>query len=96
MDETAGDEPETGRPKCGEPEESISETSEPGNAGRDAWELLGRSAGLCETCIHARLRPTRRSAFLHCALSEIDRRFPKYPPLPVMACPGWQPEVAGA
>jgi len=58
----------------------------------EGWENLGAPAGLCRSCRHALLRSTAVSAFLHCALSEADRRYRKYPPLPVLACDGWDPE----
>ncbi len=34
---------------------------------------------------------TRRSVFSLCLLSRDDPRFPRYPPLPVGACPGFAP-----
>jgi len=49
-------------------------------------------AGLCATCVHAMLRPTRRgTTYLRCALAASDARFPKYPRLPVHTCAGHQP-----
>jgi hypothetical protein len=45
--------------------------------------------GLCDTCVHAKLnRNTRGSVFLFCKLSREDKNFPKYPRVPVLACPG--------
>lgn len=52
----------------------------------------GARAGLCETCRHARVLASRTSLFLRCGLAETDPRFPRYPPLPVLACRGWQRE----
>jgi hypothetical protein len=50
-------------------------------------------AGLCETCRHQQLvGNTRGSEFSLCRRSRTDPRFPKYPRLPVMACPGYEPE----
>ena len=50
-------------------------------------------AGLCERCRHQQLvRNTRGSEFSLCRRSRTDPRYPKYPPLPVMACPGFEPE----
>lgn len=51
--------------------------------------------GLCADCAHARsVRSARGSEFLLCQLSATDRRFPKYPRLPVLACPGYRPKPA--
>ena len=55
----------------------------------------GKERGLCASCIHAREnRNDRGSVFLYCRKSETDKRFPKYPPLPVLACPGYTPVSA--
>jgi hypothetical protein len=52
-----------------------------------------QSAGLCGSCRHALLRPTRRgTVYLRCALAATDARYPKYPRLPVMTCDGYLPE----
>jgi hypothetical protein len=53
-----------------------------------------RRAGLCATCIHRRIVKTERSTFYLCQLSFTDPRYPKYPRLPVRACPGYEPEPA--
>jgi len=46
-------------------------------------------AGLCESCVHQQLVPnTRGSVFSLCQRSRTDPRYPRYPPLPVLACPG--------
>ncbi len=50
--------------------------------------------GLCETCQHQRVVKTARSAFSLCERSKTDDRFPKYPRLPVVACPGFEPAAA--
>ena len=48
-------------------------------------------AGLCAACVHRRMVHSKRgSSFLLCALSRTDARFPRYPPLPVLACAGFQ------
>lgn len=53
--------------------------------------------GLCGTCAHAKVIDTRKgSRFYLCTLSETDPRFPKYPPLPVMRCLGYDPAPPGA
>ncbi|HSG41261.1 MAG TPA: hypothetical protein VLE27_16595 [Thermoanaerobaculia bacterium] len=48
-------------------------------------------AGLCATCVHLRLLASKRSVFVRCGLAATDPRFPRYPGLPVVACPGYQP-----
>lgn len=47
--------------------------------------------GLCATCRHAAMIVTDRgSRFVLCERSKTDGRFPRYPPLPVIACIGWK------
>lgn len=46
--------------------------------------------GLCGVCRHARVVETGRSSFYLCERSFTDPRFPKYPPLPVVACVGFE------
>lgn len=49
--------------------------------------------GLCEKCQHMRSVVTGKgSRFLRCSLSETNKRYLKYPPLPVMHCEGFLPE----
>ena len=49
------------------------------------------SAGLCDACRWQRIvRNTRGSAFSLCERSKVDDRFPKYPRIPVGACPGFE------
>ncbi|MFL6234339.1 MAG: hypothetical protein ACJ76N_14495 [Thermoanaerobaculia bacterium] len=63
------------------------------NATEEERRLLERLAvppGLCATCEHLRLLASRRSVFVRCGLAAADPRFPKYPPLPVVACEGYQ------
>jgi hypothetical protein len=58
---------------------------EPPSAGRTP-----NSVGLCARCVHARaITSSRGSVFQLCRLSEVDARFPKYPRLPVLQCPGF-------
>lgn len=52
--------------------------------------------GLCATCLHSRMVPGRASHFRLCRLSETDRRFPRYPRLPVLTCGGYSPAPSGA
>jgi len=48
--------------------------------------------GLCAACRHARRQTSARgSVFWRCLRAETDARFPRYPPLPVRACPGHEP-----
>ena len=53
------------------------------------------SAGLCDRCAHQRLVPTRRSVFSMCLRSRTDPAYPRYPPLPVLRCPGFVPRATG-
>jgi hypothetical protein len=48
-------------------------------------------AGLCDHCRHQRvIRNTRGSSFSLCARAREDDRYPKYPRLPVLRCPGFE------
>jgi len=63
------------------------------NATDEERRLLERLAvppGLCATCEHLRLLASRRSVFVRCGLAAVDARFPRYPGLPVRACPGYK------
>ncbi|MDE3155788.1 MAG: hypothetical protein KGN76_11835 [Acidobacteriota bacterium] len=54
-------------------------------------------AGLCEACRHVRrIRSDRETVFYRCERSRVDPRFPRYPPIPVIACPGFEPESGPA
>lgn len=50
-------------------------------------------AGLCNLCRHQQVVPTARSSFSLCRLWKVDRRFPRYPRLPVVHCPGFEPRA---
>jgi hypothetical protein len=51
-----------------------------------------RRDGLCATCRHRRdIVSDRGSRFVFCERSRTDPRFPRYPPLPVRACSGYEP-----
>jgi len=53
--------------------------------------------GLCATCRHVKtLRNDRGSVFYMCQRAETDPRYKRYPPLPVLQCPGYEPEDANA
>jgi hypothetical protein len=52
-------------------------------------------AGLCDACVHQQLvRNTRGSEFSLCRRSRTDPAYPKYPPIPVRACAGFEPRPA--
>ncbi len=50
------------------------------------------SAGLCERCVHQQVvRTTRGGRFSLCRRSRDEpERFPRYPRLPVLGCPGFE------
>jgi hypothetical protein len=54
------------------------------------------NAGLCDSCAHQRVvRNTRGSSFSLCRRSKTEpERFPRYPRVPVTACPGYEPDAA--
>lgn len=53
--------------------------------------LESERVGLCFYCRHARVvRTDRDSVFYQCQLSVEDPRYPKYPRLPVLRCPGYE------
>ena len=48
-------------------------------------------AGLCATCAHVTIvQSDRASRFYMCRLSLTDGRFPRYPAIPVVWCPGYR------
>ncbi len=58
--------------------------------------LLSPENGLCDSCLHQQLVPnTRGSVFSLCLRSRSDRRYPRYPRIPVLACPGHEPRDRG-
>jgi len=49
----------------------------------------GAPHGLCDDCRHQQLVPnTRGSVFSLCLRSRTDPAYPRYPRVPVLACPG--------
>lgn len=51
-----------------------------------------RPEGLCPHCANVQvITNDRGSRFYLCRLSVTDRRFPRYPPQPVIACEGYLP-----
>jgi uncharacterized protein len=58
---------------------------------------LPENPGICENCVHARaVTSDRGSVFLLCELSFSDRRFQKYPKLPMRSCSGHREKTAKA
>ncbi len=50
-----------------------------------------QDVGLCLTCRCKRAVTNRRgSVFFRCARADSDARFVRYPPLPVLTCPGYE------
>jgi hypothetical protein len=48
-------------------------------------------AGLCTRCKHVKIITSAKgSVFLMCLRASTDRRFRKYPPLPVIECIGFE------
>ena len=48
--------------------------------------------GLCSDCAHARVqRSAKGAAFWRCLRADADPRYLRYPPLPVIACAGFEP-----
>ena len=46
--------------------------------------------GLCQNCTFLRkVENSKGSKFFLCRRSVEDKSFPKYPPLPVVSCPGF-------
>jgi hypothetical protein len=53
---------------------------------------MNESQSLCESCARMReVRTPRGSRFLLCLLSQSDRCYPRYPPQPMLNCPGYAP-----
>jgi hypothetical protein len=49
------------------------------------------AAGLCAQCRHARaVKNDRGSDFVLCGRAAFDPTFPKYPPLPLLSCRGFE------
>lgn len=48
--------------------------------------------GLCPSCVHVQPIPHPRGGtpYLRCGMSDVDRRFLKFPPLPVRSCCGYE------
>jgi hypothetical protein len=53
-------------------------------------------AGLCDSCLHQQFVPNSRgSVFSLCRRSRTEPAYPRYPRLPVTACPGHEPRDRG-
>ncbi|HEY7632855.1 MAG TPA: hypothetical protein VH817_19270 [Thermoleophilaceae bacterium] len=54
--------------------------------------MASPEAGLCDRCQHQRVvKNTRGSSFSLCERSKTEpERFPRYPRLPVLECPGFE------
>ena len=58
--------------------------------------MIEHAAGLCATCKWVRIAKNRRgSVFYRCLRADTDPRFVKYPPLPVLRCPGYERRPPG-
>jgi hypothetical protein len=59
--------------------------------GHDRTEaMVGTPTSLCQTCSRVReVVSGTGSRFLLCRLSQVEARFPKYPPQPVVGCDGY-------
>jgi hypothetical protein len=58
----------------------------------DDREREAARAGLCASCRHSTtVVSDRGSRFYLCELAKSDPRFPRYPPLPVRTCIGYEP-----
>ena len=54
--------------------------------------MTDAEVGLCANCRHtATITSARGSLFWLCRRSEREPAFPKYPRLPVLRCPGYEP-----
>lgn len=50
--------------------------------------------GLCASCLHAKpILSSRNKTFIRCERSFSDPGYPRYPPLPVIECPGYEHAV---
>ena len=55
---------------------------------------MNRIVGLCKNCYFARIIENKKgSVFYLCGRSLQDASYPKYPPLPVLNCPGFQDRI---
>jgi hypothetical protein len=60
-------------------------------SNRQTSDPLGATS-LCDTCRHQQVvRNTRGSSFSLCRRSRTEPAYPRYPRLPVLRCPGYEP-----
>lgn len=52
--------------------------------------MLPPFPGLCADCAHSQVIDSGRSTFRLCQRGLTDPRYAKYPPLPVLVCPGYE------
>lgn len=81
--------------------DELSEKSAAGSGGwrrrpgaADRRELragLPAAGGLCPDCGHLLVLRSARSRFVRCGLADSDPAYSRYPALPVLACPGYEP-----
>lgn len=58
---------------------------------------MAASAGLCDACVHQRvIANTRGSTFSMCGRSRTQPEYPRYPPLPVRECAGFERRPEGS
>ena len=63
-------------------------------ASRSAGPTPNAGIGLCARCRRVRVQSTKRgSVFYRCALADENDAYPRYPPLPVRQCRGFEPET---
>ena len=64
------------------------------NDRRAPGQVHEDAAGLCARCRHVRIVTNARgSRFYLCQMSFVDPAFPRYPPIPVVQCRGFDPAV---
>lgn len=55
---------------------------------------LDPRVGLCSACAHARVQKSAKgSVFWRCSRAADESAYLPYPPLPVRACPGFEPSA---
>lgn len=53
--------------------------------------------GLCATCVWMKIVENKRgSVFYRCKRADADPHFVRYPPLPVLRCPGYERRTGDA
>ena len=57
----------------------------------DRAEVAG--SGQCASCHYLQVLRSRTSTFVRCRRADLDDAFERYPPLPVLECRGYTPEL---